>query len=71
MEMMRQIFMLTQKILVISFLFLVYMIGFGLTFIFVALFKHNLVWHGSKNDKTFWKEAKGYDPDIKECMEQS
>lgn len=69
--MMRHIFILTQKILVISFLFLIYMIGFGLTFIFVALFKHNFVWPGTKDEQTFWKEAQGYSPDLKECTEQS
>jgi hypothetical protein len=60
-----------QKFLVTLSLFLVYILGFGVTYIFVFIFQRGLLQHTDKNEKSFWKNTEGYEPDLKSAQEQS
>jgi hypothetical protein len=68
---MRTIAVILQKILVKIFLFLTYILVFGITFIFLKIIGHKLLKEKSKEGSTFWKHAKGYKPDMQECFDQS
>lgn len=67
----RKVFSVIQKPLLSLLLFLLYIAGFGLTYIFAFIFKRHLLKGTSKREKSFWKDAKGYQADIGECLEQS
>jgi len=60
-----------QKILITIFLFIVYIIGIGVTLIFVMIFNRRLLGKTFKGKNTFWNEAKGYGADINSSMRQS
>lgn len=60
-----------QKILVTIFLTILYIIGFGATFIFICIFKRNFLFRNCKNDSTFWREATGYEPDPDGSLRQA
>jgi hypothetical protein len=66
-----RIFGVIQGGLVKLTLFLVYMFGFGVTYIFVFIFQRGLLQHIAKKEKSFWKETEGYEPDLKSAQEQS
>jgi len=60
-----------QKILITIFLFIVYIIGIGVTLIFVMIFNRRLLGKTFKAKNTFWNEAKEYGADINSSMRQS
>lgn len=62
---------LIQKLLVTIFLFLIYVFGFGLTAIFTLVFNRHLLRKGSKNEDTFWNQAKDYEANIEDNLRQS
>lgn len=62
---------LIQKLLVTIFLFLIYVFGFGLTAIFTLVFNRRLLRKGSKNEDTFWNQAKDYEGNMEDSLRQS
>ena len=60
-----------QNILITIALFFVYIVGFGITLIFVIIFDRKLLGVEKIEKDTFWKNAEGYQTDIKDCMRQS
>ena len=60
-----------QKVLITIFLIVTYFIVFGVSLIFIAIFNRKLLWPKIKKTKTFWIDAKGYSPKIKDCLRQS
>ncbi len=63
--------MIVQKVLITVMLFMLYILGFGITFIFAVIFNRRLLGLERVNKYTFWKDAQGYDADINECMRES
>ncbi len=63
--------MIVQKALITIFLILIYVVGFGVTFIFAMLFKRSLLRNKPERCDTFWVDVKDYGLDIDECMRQS
>lgn len=68
---MRRIFETVQQVLVPVFLVLVYVIGFGITALYVWIFHRRLVAAPGKDSETYWVKAVGYEPNEKEFSEQS
>lgn len=60
-----------QKIFITIALFILYIVGFGITLILVTIFNRRLLGVGKKEKATFWINAEGYDVDINECMRES
>lgn len=60
-----------QKILITAALFILYIVGFGITLIFVIIFNRKLLGGKEREKDTFWKDAKGYETDINEHMRES
>jgi hypothetical protein len=50
---------------------LIYILGIGMTAVYVRLFHRRLVSGPSKKRKTFWKEAAGYSSDMSENLSGS
>lgn len=55
---------IVQKILITILLFLVYLIGFGITSLFAILFNRKLFGVLSQRKNSFWKKAEGYENDM-------
>ena len=60
-----------QRILIFVSLTVIYFFGFGITLLFMMIFNRKVLTGYSKNDNTFWIEAKGYEADIEESLRQS
>ena len=60
-----------QKVLIIILLFIIYIIGIGITKIFVMVFKREVFKRGYKEKVSFWVEAKGYETNINDSLRQS
>jgi cytochrome c biogenesis protein CcdA len=61
----------TQKIMITIFLILIYFLGFGITFLLVAIFNRKLIYGNLKNKDSSWLKAEGYDPDLQGSLRQS
>jgi len=59
-----------QNILVIIGLFLIYLLGFGITLLSVIIFNRKLLRITKSKNMTFWKQAQGYEADIIKCLKQ-
>jgi hypothetical protein len=59
-----------QKILVTVLLVVVYSFGFGITYLCALIFKRDLLFDMRKGD-SFWRQVKGYEPDMEDCLRQS
>ena len=53
------------------FLIILYIVGLGVTLLFVSIFKNGLLFKNNKNDSTLWKEATGYEPDTEGSLRQA
>ena len=62
---------LVQAILMFFLLTFIYFVGFGVTFIMLAIFKPRVLKDGSRNDASFWKVAKDYNADLEDGLRQS
>jgi len=62
--------MVVQKIIITSSLIVIYFAGFGITLIFVLLFKRKVI-TGEPRNGSVWIEAEGYEPDINDAVFQS
>lgn len=60
-----------QKVLIVLLLTLIYFLGFGITVIFMMVFKHKILTGSRKDDITFWVEANGYEADMEDSLRQS
>lgn len=60
-----------QRLIVVISLFLIYIFGFGLTAIFMIVFKKNFLENSPAKKDTFWIDANGYNPNIEEAFRQS
>ena len=60
-----------QKILITTSLFVLYIVGFGITLFFVTIFNRRLLRIKRKEAGTFWQKAEGYEADIQEFIRQS
>ncbi len=70
-ELVRKTYTVVQKILVTVFLFVVYIVMFGLTVVFLLIFNRAVLFPGIRKKKTFWEKAEDYDADIDTGMRQS
>jgi hypothetical protein len=68
---MLKVVMVIQKTVITILLFLVYVIGFGLTKGFVSIFGKSLNTKRSKKTKSFWIIPKDCEPDINESKMES
>ena len=59
-----------QKILVTVLLIIVYFVGLGITYLCALIFKRGLLFDMRTGD-SFWRKAKGYEPDTEDCLRQS
>ena len=59
-----------QKILITVLLIVIYFIGFGITYLCALIFKRDLLFDVRTGD-SFWRKAKGYEPDMEDCLRQS
>lgn len=59
-----------QSILVTVLLILVYFFGLGITYLFMLVFNRKVLFD-MRSGNTFWREAKGYEPDMEDCLRQS
>ena len=62
---------IVQKIVVTIFLIVIYIVGIGLTSIFVMFFNRRLLRKTFIGKNTFWNEAKDYEADINSSVRQS
>lgn len=60
-----------QKTLIAISLVIVYIVGFGITLVFVVVFNRRLLRREYSTENTFWNKAVGYEVDIDESMRQS
>jgi len=60
-----------QAILMFLLLTIIYFLGFGITFIVMAVFKPRVLRGARENDASFWVTAQGYEADLKDSMRQS
>ena len=60
-----------QKIIIFISLTLIYFIGLGITWLFVATFKRKVLRPYAEDDLTFWVKAGGYGEDIDASLRQS
>ena len=60
-----------QKILITILLTLLYFFGFGLTYLYMIFFKRDVVFSKFKVKESYWKEAKDYDANIENSLNQS
>ena len=67
----RRIFETIQQILVPVFLVIIYIIGFGITAVYVWVFHRRLISPPRKDSETYWIEADGYSASEKEFKSQS
>lgn len=59
-----------QKVLITLLLTLLYVFGFGSTYLFAAVFRRKLL-RGSPTGQSVWQSAEGYECDLERCSEQS
>ncbi len=62
--------MIIQKILITIALFFLYIFGFGVTVVLCMLFYPRLL-SPKRSKDTFWNEAEGYSPDMRDCLRGS
>jgi len=60
-----------QKIIITIALFIIYIVGLGITLILVIIFNRRLLGVEKREKDTFWKDAEGYEADISECKRES
>jgi len=60
-----------QRALVVIFILITYFIVLGLFYPIVVLFYRNLFRPKAKKADSYWLEAKGYEPDMEDCLRQS
>jgi len=70
-KMIQKYIRIIQKIFITVALFVFYILGFGVTLIFVTIFRRGLLGAGKREKNTFWKDAEGYENDINDCMRES
>lgn len=68
--MMGGFFRIAQKLFVGFSLLFVYFFCFPLTLLFLLIFSRKTLEENS-HKHSFWQEAAGYDPDVRECSRQS
>jgi hypothetical protein len=61
----------TQKILLPLFLFIVYIVGVGITAILVLIFNWRIIEKNNRVKNTFWLKAEGYEADFNNSLRQS
>ena len=62
---------LIQKILLSVSLIILYILGLGLTRLYLSVFNRNILVKRYKKNDTFWKEAAGYQPDADDVLRQA
>ncbi len=69
--MMHGIRMAVQKTLMAVSLMILYVIGFGLTSLFVRVLRRDLLPGKARVDRACWREASGHDADADEMLHQA
>lgn len=71
-RLLQRIIRIVQKVLITVCLVVVYVIGLGVTRLFVFLFRRRTPFR-SRDDETgtYWKKAAGYEADLERCVRQS
>lgn len=67
----KTIIRVAQNILMIVFSIILYILGFGVTFIFLFIFKRDILFKNHKTDSTSWIDAFGYEPDAEGSLRQA
>ena len=67
----KTIIRVAQNILMTVFLSILYILGFGVTFIFLFIFKRGILFKKHKKESTFWIKAAGYEPDADGSLRQA
>lgn len=62
--------MIVQKIIITLSLIIIYFVGFGITLIFILVFRRKML-TGEFGKNTIWIEAEGYESDINGAIRQS
>lgn len=60
-----------QKFVLLLGLFLLYTIGFGLTFLLVLIFYRSVLKENARHAGTYWREANNYTETLEEASRQS
>jgi hypothetical protein len=60
-----------QHVVMVCLLFLLYVVGFGITVLFALVFDRKLLGMKCAKTETFWQEARGYSADMEEATRQS
>ena len=60
-----------QKIFITATLFVIYIFGFGITYVMIMIFNRKMLKRQKKSLNTFWKDAEGYEGSIEECTRES
>lgn len=66
-----KIIRLIQRILITFFLFLTYIIIFGLTAFFLLITNRKILLNYHRTKDTFWVDAENYQPEIEKCLRES
>ena len=62
---------IVQKILITVLLFFLYIVGFGVTYLFSAVFQRQLLRDKHKSGESFWNVAVDYETDLNDGTMQS
>jgi hypothetical protein len=60
-----------QRVLITILLSVVYIVFFGLTLVFMAIFKPKQIWRGGKNAGSFWLDSPEEPADMNHASQQS
>ncbi len=52
-------------------LLFLYVVGFGITYLFTVVFDRRLLKPNPTKDGTFWSDARGYEPDMDDALRQT
>lgn len=67
----QKLIILIQNIFLTVTLFIIYLVMFGLTFLFIFIFKRKVLIGDNEDNTTFWQDAQGYEEDINSCLRES
>lgn len=67
----RALIWVVQKVLLTLLLFVIYVVGVGLTLVLAALFGRRLLRGQRKDQETFWVDAVGYEARKEDLFRQS
>ena len=67
----RAVIQKVQSGLMFVLLLVLYLVGFGITYLFAALFSRRLLKPALPTERSFWANAEGYRPDKDDALRQT